>query len=1245
MEWEDIAITGMSGVLPGADNLELFRENLKSGKDCIGKVPLNRLELCNLDRDKSYLECGYLNHIEYFDYEFFGISRGEAISMDPQKRIVLTEIYKAIANAGYSYESMRGTKTAVILSCGNSGYGTLRDTDARVSFLGNLEGMVAGNIAHFLDLRGKAMMVDVTCASSLLAIYEAAVELIRGDADMALAGGVSAYAKPQSTEGMDYSSSGVLSRNMRSRSFDEKADGTGVGEGAAVVLLKRLKDAVRDKDHIYGVIKGGAANHTGKRGNSIVAPSATAQTEVIKRAWEVAGVDASKIEMIEAHGTGTKIGDPIEIDGLNQAFADAGAEGSDCYITAVKSSIGHLGMAAGAASFVKAALALKYREIYPLVNFTNPNPLIDWKNSPVVPCRETESFKEDKPVAVVTGLGLSGTNVHLVLEAYEEPVDNGTENGKSEYICTLSGRDEELFNEYRDSLVKYLNNREDLKPASFSRTITEGRDHYSCRSSFLFSNRDELIRKLGEAELYRTTKPEKVVLLSSGDIDTVLNKREFFSLTEENHSSDTQSDIEKYLGFYESFTSVMDKMGITFNEVAGFRGGNSVVEVVINKRSISSAAEMFETYKQRSFNREGFAEYARANGENTLFITLEPESEMVEILREERVGENLIYGKSENSLLSQLYIRGFDINWQNYHWERVEKTDLPPVPFKKSFCWFDKESIISEKPSESGREGKSFKKQSIEETLTAIWRECLQDNSIGIDDDFFDLGGNSIVSLKMVQMTHEAYGEVIDLDDFYDYATIREMGAFIREKLDVEAETERVDPYHIEAVSKEQYYPVSEAQKRMWVVSNTNPNTTEYNMPGTMYAEGDVDVEKFCRSFERIVDIHEGFRSSFHLIDGEVVQKIDSESGFKVNYEEINEYQLEEYKADFIQPFDLSVSPLIRVTLLKTGERKYVSLVDMHHIISDGTSMGVVSRDFLDLYGGKDIVAPEIEYKDFASWQIDFNKSPVKLKQDEYWIEELTGVEEKLATLPLDFERPSMRTHEGGVCSFTIDPETVEELKKLCSKHKVTLNILLTSVYFMALAKWTGGKDISVGMPISGRRTSQLDRVTGMFVNMLVIYLDMDMDERYSDFLQRLKTKAVKAYENQDTQLNDIVESLNIERRANRHPLFDTMFVLQEIDMPVIEQAGVKLRYVNEDESAKFDMNLAGHHTEEGIVFKVRYWKKLFREETIENMVTGFMEIVSQIIEDRNEKLGDIGSELMGTKAEASSFRDVGFDF
>lgn len=504
---KDMAIIGIALRFPKANNLAQFWENLAGGVDCVGKIPAARAADVEAFmayrglRGQKYFEKGYLDDIDKFDCSFFGIPPKEAALMDPSQRLFLETAWEAAEDAGYGGGRLKGSRTGVFLGFGGEMlYRRLIDEvepeSGAVAMPGNLAPVIAGRVAYLMDLKGPNMAVNTTCSSSLVALHYACQSIRGGECGMAIVGSVSLNLLPVD----DGQRVGLESSDGKTRAFDDSSDGSGSGEGVAALIIKPLGRALDDGDRVYAVVKGSAVNQSGSS-MGLTVPNPEAQEDVIVRAWKNAGVDPETVTYIEAHGTGTKLGDPIEIDGIQRAFKRYTARKAFCAVGTVKSNIGHLDSASGMAGIIKAVLALRQKELPPTLYFRRPNRQIAFEDSAVYVNDRLADWEADAPRRCgVNSFGISGTNCHVILEEAPAAARPAKFSRKTQ-VLAVSARSEEalaaLLGDYRTFLKTAK--PEDLPDICYTAAV--GRGHYGYRAAFLIGegeNPAEAVKPLCE---------------------------------------------------------------------------------------------------------------------------------------------------------------------------------------------------------------------------------------------------------------------------------------------------------------------------------------------------------------------------------------------------------------------------------------------------------------------------------------------------------------------------------------------------------------------------------------------------------------------------------------------------------------------------------------------------------------------------------------------------------------------------
>ncbi|MFD9704359.1 type I polyketide synthase [Lentzea sp. NPDC059081] len=568
-----IAVVGMSCRLAGgvASPGDFWRL-LADGREAISEVPPERwaeyaeasaANAATLRRTTRW--GGFLDDIAGFDAEFFGVLPREAELMDPQQRILLEVAWEALEHAGIAPSTLAGGDAGVFVGVGSDDYGRrlLEDIPRIEAWTGIGASMcaVANRISYALDLRGPSFAVDTACSASLVAVHLACQALERGETPLALVGGVNVMAGPGLTVVLD--EAGAISPDGRCKSFDASANGYGRGEGAGVVVLKLLSDAEHDGDRVLAVIRGSAVHQDGKT-NGIMAPSREAQTYLLRRAYEDAGINPSTVDYVEAHGTGTRMGDPIEAGAMAAVFGADRPADDPCLIGSVKSNIGHLEAGAGVAGMVKAILALTHAEIPPSLNFTEPNPEIPWDTAGLRVVTERTAWPvHDRPrLAGVSGYGYGGTIAHVILEQAPSVSQGAAGEAAGPRVFALSGATEAGLRANADQLAAHV---ESERPplAAVAHTLADRRAHLDRRAAVVAETHEELVaglRALAAGEEPPGVTTGRPVSGTAGDVVMVFS----------GHGSQWVGMGRDLLDHEPAFRAVLDEISPVFVEEIGF---------------------------------------------------------------------------------------------------------------------------------------------------------------------------------------------------------------------------------------------------------------------------------------------------------------------------------------------------------------------------------------------------------------------------------------------------------------------------------------------------------------------------------------------------------------------------------------------------------------------------------------------------------------------------------------------------
>ncbi|WP_121641867.1 surfactin non-ribosomal peptide synthetase SrfAA [Bacillus vallismortis] len=504
-----------------------------------------------------------------------------------------------------------------------------------------------------------------------------------------------------------------------------------------------------------------------------------------------------------------------------------------------------------------------------------------------------------------------------------------------------------------------------------------------------------------------------------------------------------------------------------------------------------------------------------------------------------------------------------------------------------------------------------------EQKLADIWAQVLQVQQVGAYDHFFDIGGHSLAGMKMLALVHQELDVELSLKDLFQSPTVEGLAQVI-------ASSEKGTAISISPAKKQDTYPVSSPQKRMYVLQQLEGAQTSYNMPAVLRLTGELDVERLNSVMQQLMQRHEAFRTTFEMKDGETVQRIWEEAECEMAYFEAAEEETERIVSEFIKPFRIDRLPLFRMGLIKHSDTEHVLLFDMHHIISDGASVGVLIEELSKLYDGEILEPLRIQYKDYAVWQQQFIQSELYKKQEEHWLKELEG-ELPVLTLPTDYSRPAVQTFAGDRIAFSLEAGKIDALRRLAKETDSTLYMVLLASYSAFLSKLSGQHDIIVGSPIAGRSQADVSRVIGMFVNTLALRTYPKGEKTFSGYLSEVKETALSAFRAQDYPLEDLIGNLQVQRDTSRNPLFDAVFSMQNANIKDLAMKGIQLEPDPfERKTAKFDITLTADETDGGLTFVLEYNTALFKPETIERWKQYWMQLLDEVTGNPNQPLSSL---------------------
>ena len=1265
-----IAVIGASVRFPYAEELRDLDRIYSNKMDCIHDITPKRIRLNGLDENTAYTQFGYLENLDEFDYGFFNISRTEAICIDPQQRICLELACKAIESAGYCLSSMAGTNTAVFVGGGKSTYDKLYDDDTGFAATGEMADAMAGRISYMLDLHGEAMVCSTACSSSMYATYDACTKLLAGSCDAALVGGVLLYfdVMKQSDVTEDAGTIGLAAPDGRCKTFDDRADGINLCEGAGFVFLKRYEDAKADGDNILAVITAAGSNQDGGRSNSFTAPSITAQTEIFTRVWERWGIDPMTIGYYEAHGTGTKIGDPIEIASITEAYKGYTDKKQFCPIGSLKTNYAHPGSAAGVASVLKGILSIQGKKKYPLRDLQKPNHMIDFENSPVYPIAELEEWPDEHRVYAINGFGSTGTNVHIVMENDRQPENPSDAAQMDEYLISISTRKGQLLKEYKEKLLQDLKDPAlaDCRLGDICATFNLGRDDYEYRSATRISSRQDLMEFLKKDNEPKRAASQKLVLLCSGDgtytsetIETLCRRYPAVK--------DYCRQMADYCKDLKVRDAVVDAAillqlrawGISSRIMIGTGRGTVSIQLAEGKLAPQDLAHAVEAQAAKPLDEKKFTDYmtmlAEAEDDPLLCLDIAEHGRLIQALRpassvcNENSGEDrwmLVEALCGDSLLdglAALYEAGVDLDWKEFYKNvRYRKVFLATYPFEKTSAWPEHVKKQDGSAAAETAEEEVDASMDLRTFLRETWRKTLGLSELGDEDDVFELGANSLVSMSIIKKIREHTGIELDFEDVFIYPTVNELYDYLLTLADPETlealENGGAEDNNAaggkkkpEGTLQEENGLVSGNQERMLYILEDAGNKAIYNMPVLYRIEGELRTEALTEAVQQIIQRHEVLHTIYEKAEGEYRQKVLQDYEFDVPVMDgsaMTEAEIRELAAkEAAKPFDLFQEIPERMLLIRRSETEHYWFVNIHHIAADGWSLGVFYTELEQLYHGlvngehPQLTPLTFQYSGYAQREHAYLQSREADEDAAYWTKQLEGVR-GILDFPTDKQRPEIQQFRGGSTRLDLGQELTEKLEHYCREHNMSEFMLLESVYAILLHLYSGSDDICVGVPFANRRDEDVQQMIGFFANTIVIRSRFAEKQGTEAFLQASRKIISDAFLHSAIPFEEVVKNLRFERSTAHAPLFQYAFTMQNFALSDMALDGVSVQMEEPLVSGvKFDLTFSLFRTDTEIAGNIEYDADLFTLEYVERILEDYVRILEAVIGENTPEI------------------------
>ncbi|OPZ94704.1 MAG: Tyrocidine synthase 3 [Firmicutes bacterium ADurb.Bin419] len=507
----------------------------------------------------------------------------------------------------------------------------------------------------------------------------------------------------------------------------------------------------------------------------------------------------------------------------------------------------------------------------------------------------------------------------------------------------------------------------------------------------------------------------------------------------------------------------------------------------------------------------------------------------------------------------------------------------------------------------------------IEKKLCEIWKQLFNIDKIGLLDNFFDLGGHSLIGARLSAIVIKEFNLELPVDIYFSSPTLGALAKYIESNLN----RDKFVPIPItEAVG---HYPLSSAQKRLFVMDQISPNNNTYNIMVGLELGDTPDIVKVEDSIKKIIMRHDSLRTSFKIIDGVPMQIVSDDFSFELEKYTILPSEKEKYIAQFDKPFDLTKAPLIKGMIINIPQdKKNYLFLNAHHIVVDGFSFGIIMKEFAEAYNGSQLKPVSLQYKDYSRWQEEQQKQEAVQKQINYWVEKIKN-NTTVLNLPLDFPRSSVQSFEGEVLHFKIDSELTKKIDSFARDNEATTFMVLFSVLNILLHTYSGQEDIIIGTPIADRPHVDLQDMVGMFVNMMPLRNLPEKTKTYRELLLEVRQNSLDAFKNQDCQFDVLVEKLGIKGNTSGNPLFSVVFILQNIDLSEIKlgESVIMPRQIK-NKTSKFDLTFELMQVNDSIECMIEYNTALFKESTVIRLAENFVNCTNEVLKAPDNKISDI---------------------
>ncbi|GAB6902687.1 condensation domain-containing protein [Kineosporia succinea] len=1248
-----VAVIGVSFELPGSSDWDSLVEVLAAGRDQVGPYPAERAAAMGLTRSEADGDGCWQPEIGVFDHRGFGLPRAEAELIDPRQRRMLTLAVAALENAGYSAAELRGSDAAVVVA----GYCGILPSLVHLlaephrssgrAFAGSLPANAAGRIAYHLDLRGPATVVDTACSSFLVALHQARTGLLQGPGRLALVGGYAAIlgeipARPAANEGM-----GVGSPSGRCRPFDAAADGIVAGEGGGFVLLKRLPEAISDGDTVHAVLRGGALNQDAGRSSGLSAPSPLAQAEVIEAAWRDSHVDPATVGYLEAHGTGTRIGDPIEMQALAHTYGRVEPDDGRRLVSSVKANLGHLDAMAGLAGLVRIIAQFRAGQIFPTANFRAVNPLIELGDAALEVADRTVPWTASSPRrAGLSSFGLSGTNAHLIVEEGPRVVAPGGSGQPRPVLLSAPGRDG--LRRLAEQLHRTLGEREcDLD--AVAGVLSGGRQHFAHRHAWVATGIGDLREQIAgtlRGTPDRGTTPEPVVILlgtagenSGSPEDLAVHPAAAAVLAEARACvpRGTWSAAQRNLLVGVAGYAAVRALEVPIDLVLAHGTGVLVRRHAEGHISLADALEHVASEPVASepgASEPGVPEPVRLRaaldrfGGAVTLIDLTPGSALS--LAASAAGSPHTVTVSLPDAFARLYVQGHDLDWAAGLGRPARRVELPGTPREEAPCWPEIEPAdtrpVAAPPARAepvaeagagpdigpdiGPEIGPDIGSDIGSEVVRIAAEVLKE-PVTENDDFFARGGDSLSGVVLVSMLNERFGTDLEVLDLFDFTDLRELADHLRP-------TSETTPARQLPDAAPRSWPLSGQQTAIWAAGALDGESDAYHVPAVFRLHGPVDETWLAVTLQQIVaghdmlrctltDTHDGPRQVVAAAPHPAQALRRIEIDLSTETEEQARATLNARLATLIaEPLDPHNRPPTRFQLIRVryrdAEREYLTLT-FHHLFFDGSSWALV----MDELAGLRPPVTHRSYLDHVASQREMLDGARGERLRAFWTDYLASASP--GRLPHD-HRPAHLVMTGASLAARLGAEPAAALQGLADRARCSLNMVVLAAWALLVSRLGGADDICVAMPVANRAAGD-EAIIGCFVNTVPVRVRSSGLATFADLLHQVRSSSLQAISHGDYPTDHI---LRTAPRTARGALADTMLGLHRADTPRRLGTGTVLEPVDiQQTDAQFPLEMTVLSGPTGLELSLRVAVALIEPSTAATWLESYRTLLHQL--------------------------------